>query len=272
MDITGGYDDCAFVAEFYDYVAPYRERRDINFFVEMAREGGGPVLEIGCGTGRVLIPTARAGVPIVGVDGSERMLSRCREKLSSEPAHVQSRVRLLQADMREFDVGHALGTSGQFRLATLPFRPFQHLLIVEDQLACLHCIHRHLQPGAKLVLDVFNPSLPHLVERSDVAPLFGDEPEFTMPDGRRVRRTHRVVSRDFFNQTQHIQLIYDVAYPDGRSEQLVHSTVMRYLFRFEAEHLLARCGFEVEEVYADYDRSRYGSKYPGELIFMARKP
>ena len=62
-----------------------------------------------------------------------------------------------------------------------------------------------------------------------------------------------------------------MTHPDGRTERLVHSFPMRYLFRFEAEHLLARCGFEVEALYADYDRSPYGSKYPGELIFVAVK-
>ena len=68
-----------------------------------------------------------------------------------------------------------------------------------------------------------------------------------------------------------MELIYEVSHPDGRDERLVHSTQMRYLFRFEAEHLLARNGFQVEALYADYDRSPYGSKYPGELIFVAKR-
>ena len=70
---------------------------------------------------------------------------------------------------------------------------------------------------------------------------------------------------------QDVELIYYVTHPDGRQERLVHSFPMRYLFRFEAEHLLARCGFEVEALYADYDKSPYGSQYPGELIFVAVK-
>jgi len=68
MDFTGGYDD-ALVAEFYDHVVPYRNRPDVAFFVDEAARSGGPVLELGCGTGRVLIPTARAGVDIAGLDG-----------------------------------------------------------------------------------------------------------------------------------------------------------------------------------------------------------
>ena len=62
-----------------------------------------------------------------------------------------------------------------------------------------------------------------------------------------------------------------MTHPDGREERLVHGFPMRYLFRFEAEHLLVRCGFEVEQLYSGFDKSAFGSRYPGELIFVARK-
>ncbi len=68
-----------------------------------------------------------------------------------------------------------------------------------------------------------------------------------------------------------MELVYYVNYPDGHEDRLVQAFPMRYFFRFEAEHLLARAGFEVEQVYSDYDKSPYGAKYPGELIFVARK-
>jgi len=264
MDHTGGYEEYAFIADLYDHVVPYHDRPDVAFFVEAAKESGGPVLEVGCGTGRVLIPTARAGVEIVGLDLSPHMLDACRERLLKEPEDVRSRVQLVQADMRHFALGQA------FKLVTTPFRPFQHLTKVDDQLSCLECIHRHLVKGGRLVLDIFNPSLEALT-RDDGGQERGDEPEFTTPDGRRVVRRDKIVSRDRFNQINYVELIYYVTHPDGREERLVHSFPMRHLFRFEAEHLLARCGFEVEQVYADYDKSPYGSKYPGELIFVARK-
>jgi SAM-dependent methyltransferase len=99
MDPTGGYQDYAFVADLYDHVAPYTTRPDVDFFVEAAQAAGGPVLEVGCGTGRILIPTARAGL-----DLSPHMLGVCRHRLLDEPTAVQSRVRLHQADMRNFDL------------------------------------------------------------------------------------------------------------------------------------------------------------------------
>ena len=254
----------AAAAEFYDYVVPYQTRGDVAFFVEAAQASKGSVLEVGCGTGRVLIPIARAGIPITGVDLSPHMLDVCQRRLAGEPAEVQSRVQLDLADMRDFELGQT------FKLITIPFRPFQHLIEVEDQMACLRCIHRHLAADGHFILDVFNPSLPHIA-REVTGDEEGDEPEFSMPDGRRVLRRNRIVARDVFKQVQDIELIYYVTHPDGRTERLVHAFPIRYLFRYEVEHLLARCGFEVETVYADYDKSPYGSKYPGELIFVAKK-
>ncbi len=84
----------AATAEFYDYVVPYQTRPDVTFFVEAAQASGGPVLEVGCGTGRVLIPTARAGISIYGIDLSPHMLAVCEQRLEQEPAEVQQRVQL----------------------------------------------------------------------------------------------------------------------------------------------------------------------------------
>ena len=174
-------------------------------------------------------------------------------------------MQLVQADMRRFEL------SQSFRLVTAPFRPFQHLETVADQLACLECVRRHLAPGGKLILDLFNPSLPFLT-RDNLGQEFGDEPEFLMPDGRRVTRFQKIVDRDYFNQVNQVELIYYVTHPDGRQERLVDAFPMRYLFRYEAEHLLVRAGFALEQVYGDYDKSPFGLKYPGELLLVARKP
>ncbi|NPV08206.1 MAG: class I SAM-dependent methyltransferase [Anaerolineae bacterium] len=264
MDTAGFCDEYASTAEIYDLFPPYRDRADVGFFVEEALKADGPVLEIGCGTGRVLIPTARVGKEITGLDRSAAMLSICRRKLAQEPEEVRGRVTLVEEDMRHFDLGRRYG------LATIPFRPFQHLITIEDQISCLLTIRRHLLPDGKLVLDLFNPSIPLLA--TPVSP--GEqaaEDWFDLPDGRKARRFDRVVSRDHFRQVQDIELLYHVRHLDGREERLVCGFPMRYLFRFEAEHLLARCGFQVEALYSDYDRSPYGATYPGELIFVAVK-
>lgn len=253
------------ISEFYDHIVPYRDRPDVAFYVDAAKASGGRVLEIGCGTGRILIPTAREGIDIVGLDASTAMLQVCRKRLEQEPDTVQAQVELVQADMRDFEL------SRTFELITFPFRPFQHLTTVKDQCACLECAHRHLADDGKLILDLFNPALHILADNENLGKECGEEPEFTMSDGRKVVRRHKFVTRDLFNQVQHVELIHYVTHPDGRQERLVQAFDMRYLFRFEAEHLLARCGFQVEQVYADYEKNPYGFIYPGDLIVIATK-
>jgi len=231
--------------------------------VDAASQSGGPVLEIGCGTGRVLIPTAREGIPITGLDLSDHMLDVCRQKLNKEPQEVQDRAVLIQGDMRKFSLGKT------FSLVTTPFRPFQHLLTVEDQISCLSCIHQHLDPGGALILDIFNPSLEYITA-GNLGEEVGAEPEFTTPDGIKVLRFNKTNQRDHFRQVLDVELIYYLTHPDGRKERLIHAFSIRYFYRYEAEHLLARCGFEILDVYADYQKSPFGSTYPGELIFLAK--
>jgi SAM-dependent methyltransferase len=251
-------------APLYDHVIPYRDRPDVAFFVGLCRAARGPVLEMGCGTGRVLLPCAKAGASMIGVDLSTRMLDVCRRKLLEEPPEVQRRVELLYGDMRTFDLGRT------FELITLPFRSFQHLLTVDDQRAALRALRAHLVPGGRLVLDVFNPSLPLIAdERWLRTPLV--EPPVALPDGRRLMRQFRIVGRDYIEQIQEVEFVYEVTGPGDQVVRQAGVTRLRYLFRFEAEHLLAREGFEVEAVYADYERRPYGAVYPGDLIFVARR-
>lgn len=264
IEDTGGYQTNPFVAQLYDQFVPYRERPDLDFFVQEAVLSGGPVLEIGCGTGRVLLPTARAGISITGLDVSTYMLDVCRQALEDESPAVQEKVTLLNRDMRDFDLGET------FALITSPFRPFQHLLTVQDQLSCLDCVRNHLVPGGIFILDIFNPSLASLTA-DNLGQEIDEEAPFTTPEGVQVKRSHMVTARDFHNQIQDVELIYYLTHPDGREERIVHAFPMRYLFRFEAEHLLARTGFEVVDLFADFNRNSHDSTHHGELIFRAKR-
>jgi SAM-dependent methyltransferase len=259
----GGYEDQAFVAELYDYIPGYAGRPDRAFYVDYAREAKGKILELGCGTGRLLIPIAAEGYEIVGLDLSEHMLDRCREKLAAQPPEVQARARIVRGDMTDFGLGEA------FALITVPFRAFQHLLSVEEQLACLQCAHRHLLPGGKLILDLFQVNLRYLTDPASA----NEKEDFagaTLPGGRTLRRTHRVAGWHRAEQYNDIEMIYYVAHADGRTDRLVQAFPFRYFFRYEAEHLLARCGFGVAELFGSFDRRPLNDDSP-EMIFVAEK-
>ncbi|WP_010586892.1 class I SAM-dependent methyltransferase [Schlesneria paludicola] len=251
-------------AGVYDFVVDYRSRPDVPFFVEGAESSPGKILELGCGTGRVLIPVARAGCSIVGLDQSTEMLAVCKQKLRREPTDVQSRVSLIQGDMRTFEL------ADRFSLIMFPFRPFQHLVEIDEQLTCLACARRHLNDDGRLVLDVFNPSLTSLT-RDNLGRIEVAGPEFHLPDGRHVIHLERIVARDLIKQILSIELIYDVINAKGDTQRVVHAFEMRYFFRYELEHLFARAGFAIEATYGDYHYHPFSATHSNDMVFVLRK-
>ena len=225
----------------YDSVPLYAARQDVAFYVDEAKATRGAVLEVGCGTGRILLPIARAGAAITGIDASKHMLERCRAKLAAEPAAVRARVRLAQHDMRDFELAEKFG------LIIAPFRVVQHLTTVDDQLRFLETVARHLAPGGRLVFDVFNPRFDILVAANGVE--HEDTPAQRLPDGRTLRRTYRIVRVRWIDQVSEAELVY---YVDGT--RYVQAFEMRWYLAAELRNLLARAGFRVREFYGDFAR------------------
>ena len=265
---SDGYEN-GFVGEYYDAVWIVRARTDVDFYLDCASTYCGPacpehsrrVLELGCGTGRILLRLAEAGHRVCGLDLSPHMLACCREKLSHLPAEVQGRVHLVGGDMTAFDLGE------KFALIVIPFRPFQHLLAVEDQLACLRAARRHLAPGGRLVFDLFQTDARRMHDPSFLQerPVPG---EVSLADGRIVRVHERTVAFHRAIQCNDVELIYYVTHPDGRVERLANPFRIRYFFRYEVEHLLARAGFRVAEPFGDFTRAPLRDDSP-EMIFVA---
>jgi SAM-dependent methyltransferase len=257
MPADSGYDAHPELPELYDSIPLYTSRADVDFYVDLCREAG-EVVELGCGTGRILIPAAQAGCLITGLDHSKIMLARCKAKADGLPGGARARISLVEGDITQFHL------SRTFQLAIMPFRPICHLTTVGEQLGFLRCVREHLVPGGKLVFDVFNPNLAILAaEVSDEE--IEDTPELRIADGRCVRRTYRILKKHRSQQCNDVELIY---YLDGR--RLVQSFPFRYFFRFELEHLLARCGFEVTALYGAFDRSPFTDD-SAEMIFTATR-
>jgi SAM-dependent methyltransferase len=262
--VNANYDAHPEIPELYDHIPLYRDRKDAPFYVDLCRSAGGEVLELGCGTGRVLIPAAEAGCTITGLDQSGFMLDRCKAKLQALSPEVRKRVTLVEADMTDFALGRT------FALVTVPFRPLQHLVTVEEHLDLLACAHRHLAPGGKLALDVFHPNLTTLAEPLNLEEV-EDTAEFALADGRRIRRTFRVTAKRRAEQRNDIELIYYVQDPAGHTTRLVQAFPMRYFFRFELEHLLARAGFELQNLFGNFDRSPFTDSSPEIIVIAVRK-
>lgn len=258
-----------FIADYYDESPIVRTRtRDVVFYGDAVHAHGDPVLELGCGTGRITLALAQVGYRVTGLDISGRMLARCTQKKAALPRDTRERVRLVKGDMTRFDLGE------KFRVVIIPFRPLQHLLEVEQQMACLECVRKHLwaegrrsgEKKGRLILDVFQTDAERMHD-----PIHHKEAhvtEYTAADGRYVRVTERVAAFHRALQRNDVEMIFHVKDPQGKEERLVFAWTLRYFFRYEVEHLLARCGFRVAAIYGDFDKSPLEDTSP-EMIFVA---
>ena len=236
---------------------------DFEFYLELARGARGPTLELGCGTGRLVLPLARAGIEITGLDLSESMLDVASDALEHEPADVHSRATLVEGDMTGFEVGQ------EFGLVFIAFRSFMMLDTPEKQRRCLECIHRHLMPGGTLAVDIFDPQLERMTPKpADNA--WDDLGEVVHPE------TFNVVKMETSDRhNDPVSQVFEETWrftetgPDGpvRTEEEVLR--MRWTYRHEMRYLLELCGFEVQAEYSDYHKSP--PAYGKEQIWVAGK-
>jgi SAM-dependent methyltransferase len=253
----GLYED-EWSAEVYDYHA--RSLGDLPFWQALAEESGGTAFELGCGTGRLLLPLARAGLRVTGLDLSPHMLAVAKRKLESEEPEAQARVCLMHGHMVHFSLDERFG------LILIPSRNLQVLLSRHEQRACLECCMRHLRPHGRLAIDVFNPRLDWLSKPGG----FDDGPdEFLGPDGATITHTAHTEA-DLANQTVASRWRYESRERGAKTAEHRYLIRLHYFFRFEMEWMLEACGFEVEALYGDFYRSPFASDSP-ETIFVARK-
>jgi len=251
----------SFIADYYDESPIVRGRtQDVAFYRDAARDFGDPILELGCGTGRITMALGQMGKRVTGLDVSEKMLERAGRKRAALYTEERERVHLVQGDMAKFDLGE------KFRLIIIPFRPFQHLLEVRQQLDCLECVRKHLAPGGRLVLDVFQTDAQRMhdpvhMRETQVA-------DYKTADGRQVRISERTAAFHRAEQCNDVEMIFYVQHPGGGKERLVFAWRLRYFFRYEIEHLLARSRFRVTALYGNFDRTPVRDDSP-EMIFVA---
>jgi ubiquinone/menaquinone biosynthesis C-methylase UbiE len=261
-DMDDVYQEPMFV-EAYDAFYPSSHPQVpimVEFYDRLARTLGGPILAVACGTGRIALPLAEAGHEMVGADRSNAMLAVARRKLAALPAAVQERVTFINQDMS------ALNLDRRFGLVFVPARSFQHLLTVDLQRRALAAFRRHLELSGRLVLQLFDPRFDLLID----APVKVPELTGTHPDT--GRRYVGEVLRSELDQVHQVRReLWRYADLGPRGEVLAESTAelaIRWTYRWELHHLLELCGFAVEDVFSDYNRS--APTYGKELIVVAR--
>ena len=245
-------------ARFYDL--DYGDRdEDLDLYQQFAQQCGSPILELACGTGRVLLPLARQGYRITGVDVSPSMLAVARRRVAAEG--LDEHVTLVEQDMRQLDL------DGRFNLAFVAANSFSHLPTLDEHLAALERIRQHLNPGGLLLLDLFNPDPERLLASGGQVVL-----EKVMTDPQSGHRLLKYYSNqvDMGEQTLSITFIVDEVDDQGGVKRTIFPFTVRYFYRFELELLLRQAGFEVEAIYGSWDLEMFSSD-SDKLFAVARR-
>lgn len=244
-------------ALYYDYT--YRRRvEDVGFYRRFVRQHGGPVLELGAGSGRVTLPLVEDGASVVALEASAAMIARGDEKVAALPEAQRSRVRFVQGDMREFALEE------RFNLVLAPFNVLLHLYEPNDFARCFRCVAAHLKPGGRFVFDVRVPSLPELARDPDR--VYKSRP-FKHPTlGHKIQYEEQF-RYDPIKQVQHVTIRFrpgEGAPKKARAHEVLLS--QRQIFPNELRALLALGGLELAGRYGDFAATPLSEDDPQQII------
>ena len=234
---------------------------DVDWFLSLAARGGGTVLELCCGTGRVTVPLARAGHHVTAVDLSAPMLERLRARLAAEPPETAARVVTVQQDVTR------LAVDGRFDLIIVPFNSLLCIPDFAQQLRALTAAAAHLRPGGRVALDLVNPL---------VLPLAGDPVPKPFLSRRREDNGRAYTRFAAFgplgaDQVQELFGWYDEIDASGAVHRTPYSLRWRPIFRYEAELMVEAAGLEVEAVLGGHRGEPFTASTP-KLLVVARSP
>lgn len=253
------------MAGFYANVARYYDAEntdkndDIPFYLELAQETEGPLLDVGCGTGRVMFPLARAGYDVYGIDNEPAMLDRARALLKQEPA-LKSKLHFHLGDAKTYTM------PVKFGLTLVPYNGLMHFLDQESQIAVLRNLRAWTRDDGMMVLDLPNAGDVYATEDSDSL-IF--ERTFLEPETGHLVMQQSVSALDRTLQTLQVTWIYDEITADGSLKRTFAPLKLYYYFYSEIRLLLALTGWEVEAVYGDLDGSEFEDGAP-RMVILAR--
>jgi SAM-dependent methyltransferase len=225
------------IAELYDpWSASVVE--DVAFYLEEARRSGGPVLELGVGTGRIAVPIAADGIRVIGIDSSRAMLDVCARRAAFAGVELDLRV----GDLREPPV------TERVPLVICPFRSLLHMDTDEDRLRVLRAAHDLLVPGGRFVFDVFTP----------------DAADIAQTQGRWLEREPGIFEHALWDESERTLTL------TVRDEERETTMALAWLSPDEWRALLEESGFDVQACYGWFDRSPYRGRE--DTIWIARRP
>lgn len=240
-------------AKFYDLEYSHKEN-DLDFYLDLADRYGDPILEVGAGTGRVAFDLAAAGYTVYGIDNSVQMLESANAKLSTFDNELEQRVSLTLGDMRHFNLDQ------KFPLCIAPFRTFLHNLTMDDQLATLKSVKKHLLPGGVFAFDLFVPLYTVMAQNEWRDKIESDE--LADPD------SGMSIEIEVKHQPKDQLLTIRNSYYDKNQHTETAEMQYRYIFRYEMEMLLRLAGFRIIKVFGGFENQSYDYE-SGIMVFVA---
>lgn len=243
-------------ARFYDVIYNQLRSIDQTFYAAQLSGVKGPCLEIGSGTGRLLAWAVGHGIDIYGLEPSPAMIQKCKAKLPGKQS-----LRINQGFAQTMDLGR------QFELIIAPFRVFQHLLTIEDQLAALERVAAHLKPGGRLIFDAFVPDLGKMAQGKSTIKDFDGE----WQPGCKLERHINIAPEP---TAQLLRLWINLHWqeePNGDWSQKTTPIEMHYYHQFELQHLVERSSLELEKICGDFSEGPVNEKSKDFVVFC-RKP
>lgn len=253
-------------ADFYDRVARYYDAenehmvQDLELYSALAEAQGAPVLEVGCGTGRVTFHLAGAGFAVTGVDLSAAMLERARRKAAGR-ADLNDMVSFIQADAAQ------AAYPDRYPLIVLPYNTMMHFHTTEAQLRLVRHLSAHLAEGGLMVIDLPNAGESFATAEDSAVTL---ERSFVLPESRHLVMQQSVSRLDRTAQMQSVTWLYDEISAAGTLTRTIAPVLLRYVFPAELDLLLMVCGLQRVARYGDYDESPFEEGCP-RLIVYARQ-
>lgn len=226
---------------------------DIPFYKKQVKKYGDPVLELGCGTGRITIPIAREGYDITGLDLSDRLLRRALDKAKSDDIDI----KLIKGDMRNFSLEKS------FNLIFIPFNSIHHILTLDEMEKVLNNVKKHLKPGGRFIVEFFNPDLDVLNrdpnEEHEVT-------EYQNPDGKGEVKVTECTDYERAKQLMHLTWYYDLEENTKKREWTV-----RVWFPREVDAILKYNDFEIEQKYGDFDESQMTNNSAQQILICKKR-